>query len=189
MLLYDMLFLLYLIVECSCFTKLGNRNDASPVLLCVYFCLRRATKETLVETSSSITESLMSISRMMAEQVNQSEDTIGTLGKKTLFFNAFVSFCQLVQCFPVKILIVSTKTFHLQCPSPISSPQPPPPGRCRKPTRSSETWQEPSTWGGSSSSSTTGGSWRTSCSSSWLWPSSSPPSSTSLRSVSSLLFS
>ncbi|KAG7515367.1 hypothetical protein JOB18_006403 [Solea senegalensis] len=40
---------------------------------------RKATKESLVETSSDITESLMSISRMMAEQVKQSEDTIGTL--------------------------------------------------------------------------------------------------------------
>uniref|UniRef100_A0A3Q2WEQ4 BCL2 interacting protein 1b n=1 Tax=Haplochromis burtoni TaxID=8153 RepID=A0A3Q2WEQ4_HAPBU len=41
--------------------------------------LRKATKENLVETSSNITESLMSISRMMSEQVKQSEDTIGTL--------------------------------------------------------------------------------------------------------------
>ncbi|XP_068457056.1 vesicle transport protein SEC20 isoform X1 [Clinocottus analis] len=40
---------------------------------------RKATKESLVETSSNITESLMSMSRMMAEQVKQSEDTIGTL--------------------------------------------------------------------------------------------------------------
>ncbi|KAF3841024.1 hypothetical protein F7725_006886 [Dissostichus mawsoni] len=41
--------------------------------------LRKVTKECLVETSSNITESLMSISRMMSEQVKQSEDTIGTL--------------------------------------------------------------------------------------------------------------
>ncbi|XP_075887934.1 vesicle transport protein SEC20-like isoform X2 [Nelusetta ayraudi] len=40
---------------------------------------RKATKESLVETSSNITESLMSISRMMAEQVKQSEDAIGLL--------------------------------------------------------------------------------------------------------------
>ncbi|KAK1882875.1 Vesicle transport protein SEC20 [Dissostichus eleginoides] len=40
---------------------------------------RKVTKECLVETSSNITESLMSISRMMSEQVKQSEDTIGTL--------------------------------------------------------------------------------------------------------------
>lgn len=46
------------------------------------FCFRKVTKESLVETSSNITESLMSISRMMAEQVKQSEDNIGTLGKK-----------------------------------------------------------------------------------------------------------
>ncbi|KAL7844715.1 hypothetical protein SRHO_G00232540 [Serrasalmus rhombeus] len=40
---------------------------------------RKATKENLVQTSSEITESLMSISRMMAQQVKQSEETIGTL--------------------------------------------------------------------------------------------------------------
>ncbi|XP_061595532.1 vesicle transport protein SEC20 [Cololabis saira] len=40
---------------------------------------RKATKESLVDTSSNITESLMSISRMMSEQVKQSEDTIGSL--------------------------------------------------------------------------------------------------------------
>ncbi|XP_037604028.1 vesicle transport protein SEC20 isoform X1 [Sebastes umbrosus] len=40
---------------------------------------RKATKESLVETSGNITENLMSMSRMMAEQVKQSEDTIGTL--------------------------------------------------------------------------------------------------------------
>lgn len=41
---------------------------------------RKVTKENLVETNSNITESLMSISRMMAEQVKQSEDSINTLG-------------------------------------------------------------------------------------------------------------
>ncbi|XP_046899324.1 vesicle transport protein SEC20 isoform X2 [Hypomesus transpacificus] len=40
---------------------------------------RKATKKSLVQTSSDITESLMSISRMMSQQVEQSEDTIGTL--------------------------------------------------------------------------------------------------------------
>ncbi len=43
---------------------------------------RKHTKESLVQTSSDITESLMSISRMMSQQVQQSEETIGTLGKK-----------------------------------------------------------------------------------------------------------
>lgn len=46
------------------------------------FFYRKVTKESLVETSSNITESLMSISRMMAEQVKQSEDAIGLLGKE-----------------------------------------------------------------------------------------------------------
>ncbi|XP_068600920.1 vesicle transport protein SEC20 [Brachionichthys hirsutus] len=40
---------------------------------------RKVTKESLVESSSDITESLMSISRMMSEQVKQTEDTIGML--------------------------------------------------------------------------------------------------------------
>ncbi|KAK1787998.1 hypothetical protein P4O66_016473, partial [Electrophorus voltai] len=40
---------------------------------------RKATKESLVQTSSDITENLMGISRMMAQQVKQSEETIGTL--------------------------------------------------------------------------------------------------------------
>ncbi|XP_075958864.1 vesicle transport protein SEC20 isoform X2 [Anarhichas minor] len=40
---------------------------------------RKVNKDSLVETSNNITESLMSMSRMMAEQVKQSEDTIGTL--------------------------------------------------------------------------------------------------------------
>ncbi|KAK3524279.1 hypothetical protein QTP70_026044 [Hemibagrus guttatus] len=42
-------------------------------------CSRKATKENLVETSSDITESLMSISRMMAQEVKQSEESISTL--------------------------------------------------------------------------------------------------------------
>lgn len=48
-------------------------------MCCVW--LRKVTKESLVESSSNITESLMSISRMMAERVKQSEDSIGVLGE------------------------------------------------------------------------------------------------------------
>ncbi|XP_013870137.1 vesicle transport protein SEC20 [Austrofundulus limnaeus] len=40
---------------------------------------RKLTKEDLAQNTSSITENLMSISRMMAQQVQQSEDTITTL--------------------------------------------------------------------------------------------------------------
>ncbi|XP_012687326.1 vesicle transport protein SEC20 [Clupea harengus] len=40
---------------------------------------RKMTKESMAQTSSDITESLMSISRMMSQQVNQSEETITTL--------------------------------------------------------------------------------------------------------------
>lgn len=43
MLLYNILFLLYLIVEFSSFTKPGNRNSASPVLLCV--CLSQESDQ------------------------------------------------------------------------------------------------------------------------------------------------
>ncbi|XP_038651406.1 vesicle transport protein SEC20-like [Scyliorhinus canicula] len=40
---------------------------------------RKMTKEGLVQTASSITESLMSISRMMSQQVQQSEESVQTL--------------------------------------------------------------------------------------------------------------
>ena len=43
--------------------------------------IRKMTKESMAQTSSDITESLMSISRMMSQQVNQSEETITTLGE------------------------------------------------------------------------------------------------------------
>uniref|UniRef100_B8JJI4 BCL2/adenovirus E1B interacting protein 1 n=2 Tax=Mus TaxID=862507 RepID=B8JJI4_MOUSE len=41
--------------------------------------LRKTTKESLAQTSSSITESLMGISRMMSQQVQQSEEAMQTL--------------------------------------------------------------------------------------------------------------
>lgn len=39
------------------------------------------TKEGLAQTASDITENLMSISRMMAQQVQQSEETVTSLGE------------------------------------------------------------------------------------------------------------
>lgn len=45
-----------------------------------YVLFRKTTKEGLAQTSTDITKNLMSISRMMAQQVNQSEETITTLG-------------------------------------------------------------------------------------------------------------
>lgn len=39
------------------------------------------TKESLAQTSSDITESLMNISRMMSQQVQQSEEAMSTLGE------------------------------------------------------------------------------------------------------------
>ncbi|XP_029368966.1 vesicle transport protein SEC20 isoform X3 [Echeneis naucrates] len=41
--------------------------------------LRKTTKEGLAQTTSDITENLMSISRMMAQQVQQSEETMTSL--------------------------------------------------------------------------------------------------------------
>lgn len=40
---------------------------------------RKTTKESLAQTSSAITESLMGISRMMSQQVQQSEEAMQTL--------------------------------------------------------------------------------------------------------------
>ncbi|KAM9377700.1 vesicle transport protein SEC20-like [Pholidichthys leucotaenia] len=44
---------------------------------------RKLTKEDLAQTSSTITENLMSISRMMAQQVEQSQETITTLANSS----------------------------------------------------------------------------------------------------------
>ncbi|KAF6080599.1 BCL2 interacting protein 1 [Phyllostomus discolor] len=41
---------------------------------------RKTTKESLAQTSSNITESLMGISRMMSQQVQQSEEAMQSLG-------------------------------------------------------------------------------------------------------------
>uniref|UniRef100_A0A669PTK4 BCL2 interacting protein 1 n=1 Tax=Phasianus colchicus TaxID=9054 RepID=A0A669PTK4_PHACC len=45
--------------------------------------LRKTTKESLAESASNITESLMSISRMMSQQVQQSEETVQTLANSS----------------------------------------------------------------------------------------------------------
>uniref|UniRef100_A0A3B3RFD5 BCL2 interacting protein 1 n=1 Tax=Paramormyrops kingsleyae TaxID=1676925 RepID=A0A3B3RFD5_9TELE len=42
---------------------------------------RKTTKESLAQTTSDITESLMNISRMMSQQVQQSEETMSSLGE------------------------------------------------------------------------------------------------------------
>nr|XP_025862761.1 vesicle transport protein SEC20 isoform X2 [Vulpes vulpes] len=52
---------------------------------------RKTTKESLAQTSSAITESLMGISRMMSQQVQQSEEAMQTLGRKA-FPGAFSFF-------------------------------------------------------------------------------------------------
>uniref|UniRef100_A0A8C6UQZ7 BCL2 interacting protein 1a n=1 Tax=Neogobius melanostomus TaxID=47308 RepID=A0A8C6UQZ7_9GOBI len=48
---------------------------------------RKLTKEGLAQTTSSITENLMSISRMMAQQVQQSEETVTTLATSSKTVN------------------------------------------------------------------------------------------------------
>ncbi|XP_062358002.1 vesicle transport protein SEC20 isoform X2 [Cinclus cinclus] len=45
--------------------------------------LRKTTKESLAESASNITESLMGISRMMSQQVQQSEETVQTLANSS----------------------------------------------------------------------------------------------------------
>ncbi|PKK20498.1 BCL2/adenovirus E1B 19kDa interacting protein 1 [Columba livia] len=47
------------------------------------FRQRKSTKESLAESASNITESLMSISRMMSQQVQQSEETVQTLANSS----------------------------------------------------------------------------------------------------------
>lgn len=44
---------------------------------------RKTAKESLAQTSSSITENLMGISRMMSQQVQQSEEAIQTLANSS----------------------------------------------------------------------------------------------------------
>ncbi|XP_030067675.1 vesicle transport protein SEC20 [Microcaecilia unicolor] len=44
---------------------------------------RKTTKENLTESASAITESLMSVSKMMVQQVQQSEETIQTLASSS----------------------------------------------------------------------------------------------------------
>ncbi|NXW94039.1 SEC20 protein, partial [Alopecoenas beccarii] len=47
------------------------------------FRQRKTTKESLAESASNITESLMSISRMMSQQVQQSEEAVQTLANSS----------------------------------------------------------------------------------------------------------
>lgn len=50
-------------------------------MLLPLWTFRKTAKESLAQTSSTITESLMGISRMMSQQVQQSEEAMQTLGK------------------------------------------------------------------------------------------------------------
>ncbi|KAL4631254.1 vesicle transport protein SEC20 isoform X1 [Arapaima gigas] len=62
--------------------KVSIDNLEKDELLCAKdtsVTLRKATKKNLAQTTSDITESLMNISRMMSQQVKQSEETMSTL--------------------------------------------------------------------------------------------------------------
>ncbi|KAL7989222.1 hypothetical protein Chor_011888 [Crotalus horridus] len=50
---------------------------------------RKSTKESLAEGASNITESLMGISRMMSQQVQQSEEAMQSLDQSICYFNSF----------------------------------------------------------------------------------------------------
>ncbi|XP_047441282.1 vesicle transport protein SEC20-like [Mugil cephalus] len=67
--------------KASLATKLSIDNMEKQALLSGASDLRqrKMTKEDLAQTSSDITENLMNISRMMAQQVQQSEETITSL--------------------------------------------------------------------------------------------------------------
>lgn len=65
---------------------MANGGEASSVHTAPLNCkplppCRKMTKESLAQTASDITENLMSISRMMAQQVQQSEETVTSLGR------------------------------------------------------------------------------------------------------------
>lgn len=113
---------LYRFLGLQPYNKLKQHITAAAVhhlvwFMCVYV-LRKATKEGLVETSSNITESLMSVSRMMSEQVKQSEDSISTLGKKNLC--NFVRVVVFVQN-PIYNNVFVCKHFPSAFPNPSSS--------------------------------------------------------------------
>lgn len=66
---------------CICIISFINLLYNVLNLLNVLFPNRKMTKEDLAQTSSNITENLMNISRMMAQQVQQSEETMTSLGQ------------------------------------------------------------------------------------------------------------
>ncbi|XP_064452630.1 vesicle transport protein SEC20 isoform X3 [Mirounga angustirostris] len=53
---------------------------------------RKTTKESLAQTSSAITESLMGISRMMSQQVQQSEEAMQTLVHSRFVLHVFFGY-------------------------------------------------------------------------------------------------
>lgn len=64
----------------AAFSQSIQKKKIYPFLLCLFSFFRKTTKESLAESASNITESLMGISRMMSQQVQQSEETVQTLG-------------------------------------------------------------------------------------------------------------
>lgn len=64
----------------AAFSQNIQKNNFAPSCFAFFPFSRKTTKESLAESASNITESLMGISRMMSQQVQQSEETVQTLG-------------------------------------------------------------------------------------------------------------
>ncbi|NXC82051.1 SEC20 protein, partial [Cercotrichas coryphoeus] len=60
-----------------------QKNNFTPFFFGFFPLFRKTTKESLAESASNITESLMGISRMMSQQVQQSEETVQTLANSS----------------------------------------------------------------------------------------------------------
>lgn len=62
----------------------ASRSQAFVTFLLLLWTPRKTAKENLAQTSSTITENLMGISRVMSQQVQQSEEAMQTLGNAGL---------------------------------------------------------------------------------------------------------
>lgn len=134
------------------------------ILYSCCFGFRKATKESLVQTSSDITENLMSISRMMSQQVQQSEETIGTLGKRchVLISEWFISLMWLLKyvfTFKLQHTFTCFKWFF----SPFAHFQPHLQELYRRQMKSLKLWQAQSIWGENSFWNIIGVNWPTNC--------------------------
>lgn len=167
-------------IDCIQREELTSSNDYWAIADILFLVCRKMTKECLAETSSGITENLMSISRMMAQQVQQSEETVTSLG-------IWRSQNQLSVAKFLFLLSSKYDTDQLRnCPQMFGfffsfCWKLPRRGQSKRPMMNLKPWREPSSWGGSSLPSTTGESSLINCSFSWHSPSSLPPFYTSSK--------